>query len=377
MQKELMFAKKKFEFKEKVGKKLIYQTQEDNDITLEIYKIDNIIRKIYWIEEQEIHKKIQLKITNKNELEVSVRYKNLETVVIDQEAHHNIRVLYNATYHQDGNLKEKGISLCSKKKVPSQYLNKVLGVESNQFYHKKEIIEIETEYLKNFETDCDKIVEAFRNYSRDEQPKKSPITEKSTVSQEESARDIIISTVIKLEQIYIYDRIYELEEYSHHRLTYTNEQDDLQKLEIKLNDTQQKITELTFTSFYQEKKKGKFKEGTRIKLIPISDHEVKGLLSINKKETLKINNNETDKVKISGSANYDYQTNLLETNLNIKLKNGNLKICSTPIVFRFKNEQGEYVVESMSYINFCSLLRMSPFMMNHLEEKLWQKKYTL
>ena len=169
----LKFDDKEFYYQEKKSKKRIYQTIGENPTKLEISYENGKIKSLNIIEiNQDVKVKvIKIRVNSKENIEISVEYKDNEIVEIDNDLLNDMHVNYKKIYTKSGELKEERLSIISKKKQPDIILKRLLEEDSQYINKKKVVMTVNTEKLKLFETYSDQLITEFIKLNEREKPK--------------------------------------------------------------------------------------------------------------------------------------------------------------------------------------------------------------
>ena len=385
----LEFDDKEFYYQEKKSKKRIYQTIGENPTKLEISYENGKIKSVNIIEiNQDVKVKvIKIRVNSKENIEISVEYKDNEIVEIDNDLLNDMHVNYKKIYTKSGELKEERLSIISKKKQPDIILKRLLEEDSQYINKKKVVMTVNTEKLKLFETYSDQLITEFIKLNEREKPKtKEEIIEEDLIEvimDETNVLPLEGSYVIPSD-IHLYDRIYSLESSTVNHLKYINTEEGIYRLEIKLDHSKQRVKEVIFIEtkpkLLTEKRKKKpetdssslYEKGSIIRLIPLEDGNIKGLYT-SKKEDIKVENKIISKTKTNAEGLYLASEDETKSFVEITLKSGKLKVYSTSLAYIFENQENSYYIVSRSHNKFTNLLRMSPYILKAVEDKIWIK----
>ena len=385
----LKFDDKEFYYQEKNSKKRIYQTIGENPTKLEISYENGKIKSVNIIEiNQDVKVKvIKIRVNSKENIEISVEYKDNEIVEIDNDLLNDMHVNYKKIYTKSGELKEERLSIISKKKQPDIILKRLLEEDSQYINKKKVVMTVNTEKLKLFETYSDQLITEFIKLNEREKPKtKEEIIEEDLIEvimDETNVLPLEGSYVIPSD-IHLYDRIYSLESSTVNHLKYINTEEGIYRLEIKLDHSKQRVKEVIFIEtkpkLLTEKRKKKpetdssslYEKGSIIRLIPLEDGNIKGLYT-SKKEDIKVENKIISKTKTNAEGLYLASEDETKSFVEITLKSGKLKVYSTSMAYIFENQENSYYIVSRSHNKFTNLLRMSPYILKAVEDKIWIK----
>lgn len=379
----LEFDGKEFYLQKKTGKKRIYQAVGTNPIELQLSYENGILKCINVTEINSATpiKNIKIRTNSKNNIEVSVEYKENELVEIDDNRLQNAHVNYKKVYNEIGRLIEEKLSIVSSKKQPDLMLKRLLAEKDQYINNKKIVMTVNTEKLELFEDYSDQLIKEFLELKLSKETK-------IRIIKEEKEEEIIEPTInipyVVPSSLYIYDRIYNLESVNGIHLTYINKEDGVYSLEVKLDSLNQKVKEVVFTEtkpkLLTEKNAKKlmsspanrYERGSIVRLIPLEDGNIKGLYT-SRKEDIRINGQVEEKTKTNGEGICLTESKNVKTELEITLKSGKLKVYSMAISYNFENEENRYYIVSKSYSKFHSLLGMSPYILNAIEDKIWVK----
>ena len=176
------------------------------------------------------------------------------------------------------------------------------------------------------------------------------------------------------EQMYIYDRNYNLLGKKSGAIVYQNTEDEIKELEIYFTDDKSKLKEVRLIDYSDSYLEGiKVKSKRRIiRFLVTKDNKINVTLCNRRKEPMIINSHTIDRNNIAARAIIS-QSNEIEK-LEVKIQNqlGTFNLTKSPtknMEFIDKNNVS-YLISSNSFEQFRMFIRYVPFILGALENKL-------
>lgn len=384
-QEVLLFLNKKFNYKKRIGKKYIYHSFDDNLFKLEITLENGLAKSISLSSKSDKYSRIiKVRKNSKNEICISMEDKKPENIKMNEDTLSNVFVCYKSKYQQIEILKEQTLTVTYDEQPLNIILKRILEEKNLYIDKSKKQMTVSTEKLTFFEEYSKQLLIEFINFNQQKittEVNQQEIKTELAKNKEETTK-ITKDSYIVPDSLYIYDRVYYLSQATTNYLEYDTREVEKFTLEIKLDHTNKKVTQLIFKDSKPKllTKKNEniqnspdgYQKSSIMRIMPIDDNNIKGLYK-SSKEVIGINYKYFNNAQIQGSAKLNVENSKINATLDINVKSGKLKVCSTNLAFDFIDENNSYYITCQSYSKFYNLLRMSPYILKIVEEKVWVK----
>lgn len=363
-----------FHYVDKQRQGLIYKN-DDSTRFLKVYYEKNKLKKLYYTEEQAAgtQELFRVKKLCSNDIEVMFKCCINEKVYIDGVLYDNYDVDYKRNYDILGNLLVEKIIIYSPEGKQLLRFRKnndedTLFLDNDSVTHT-----FKTDNLYHFESLSNDLVQEFINLNKSQTIQNKQVSTKSKIKAEP-----LDDTIYNIpDQVFIYDRAYQIDTKNFDTISYINNQDGLHKFDIKIDRVNNRIGEIVFIDYNQKSNISSCYPIKRIvRISPQSDNTIKGVYTTRDKENLIINNEKYQNTKTNGKGILDLDNRKLNCELEITLDKGKIQLYNSQLAHSFTDKSGEnnYYLTSVNYAYFESILYFSHSIIDNLEQKIFKKE---
>lgn len=408
---EIEFMNEKFQYVKTHEGKLIYESIKDNLNQVKILEIvkPNESQKlekidIYTFENDEIYESIHIIRGIDGIVEIDYYPENYEYVNVNGKKDHYNMSIY-ATYKENNNNFYQEIlelDLTRKGNKKHKILTKLSNTNSLYVTKQNKYFNINSHAINKFKNYSELIIESLKkpiNLLIEESKEKKEIKNNNSKKIKINKTQNLIPTPtldVEIEEnddffeeeerilestidnypspLYVYDRNYDLIGITKQAVIYRNTEDDITELEIYLNNNKTQIKEIRFVYYKQGKIDETLMKSKRkiIRIMKDSDNKIIASLCNRKKESIRLNGNTIEKVKIKAEAIVNENNKFEDIEVTIQYPMNEIEMKKSPTfgVDFIGKDNMEYNLSSYSYVTFRTLVLFSRGIINNLEKNI-------